>query len=296
MPPQRHKTERHLPVLQDAGVEALLPQLVEAPALRAAGPGRGGAAEAQGLRPLVDVAQGQVGKAAGGDVLPRHGAIDRLLTKFPVEDADVDEAILRGGEAPEEPRLLGGRGEGRPVDHGSQRPQGDAFHLGRPEDMDVPRPVPGVGALRPEGIVVARREENRHRHLRQGLLHGLHRFGVGLSVKEIAGEQHEIRLPGPNGLRQSPHELPLLPPALRRLLRRQGGKGAVQVEVRRVDEFQHRIPPQFCSSGRQPLQTSTQAVKPLEQRSSSSQLISMALLALPAAGKTVANRRREISR
>ena len=244
----------------------------------------------------MDVAQGQIGKAAGGDVLPGHGIIDRLLTKLPVEDAEVDETVLRGGEAPEEPRLLGGCGEGRPVDHGSQRPQEDALHLGRPEKMNVPRPVPGVGALRPEGIVVARGQEDRYRHGGQGLLHSLRRLRVDPAVKEVAGEQHEIRPPGPNGLRQSPHELPLLPAALCRLLRRQGGKGAVQMEVRRVDEFQHRIPPQFCSSGRQPLQTSTQAVKPLEQRSSSSQLISMALLALPAAGKTVAKRRREISR
>ena len=52
---------------------------------------------------------------------------------------------------------------------------------------------------------------------------------------------------------------------------------------------------QPCSSGRHALHTSTQAVKLEEYFSSSSQVISTALLALPAAGNTVANRRRDSS-
>ena len=40
-------------------------------------------------------------------------------------------------------------------------------------------------------------------------------------------------------VRQPEGQLPALPPPLRRPPGRKGGKGAVQMEVRRVDEFQH---------------------------------------------------------
>jgi len=77
----------------------------------------------------------------------------------------------------------------------------------------------------------------------------------------------------------------------RRLSGRQGAEGAVQVEVRAVQKPDHP-----CSSGRQPLHTSTHAAKLEAYRSSSSQVISTALLLLPAAGNTVSNRFMDTSR
>ena len=73
-------------------IEALLPQLVKAPPLRAAGPGADrGPPKRPGLRPPVDVAQGQVSQAAGGNLLFADGVVpasDGL--HLPVEQADVD--------------------------------------------------------------------------------------------------------------------------------------------------------------------------------------------------------------
>ena len=63
-----------------------------------------------------------------------------------------------------------------------------------------------------------------------------------------------------------------------------------------ISEIRRPASPHACSSGRQPLQTSTHSTKLEEYFSSSSQVISMALLLLPAAGNTVSNRFRETSR
>ena len=83
----------------------------------------------------------------------------------------------------------------------------------------------------------------------------------------------------------------------RRLPGGQGGKSTVQMKIRPMNEFQHRLPLYASfSTGRQPLATSIHATKLEEYFSSSSQVSSMALLLLPAAGNTVSNRFREISR
>lgn len=63
-----------------------------------------------------------------------------------------------------------------------------------------------------------------------------------------------------------------------------------------VSPSSRRIGPRYCAGSCHPLQTSIHPLKFEQQRSSSSQVSSMALAALPAAGNTVLNRRSDSSR
>ena len=87
-------------------------------------------------------------------------------------------------------------------------------------------------------VVVARREEHRHGHVRQRLRQRPDGFRIHpLPVEQVAGEEDQIDLlvfgqPG-----QPWGDLPQLPAALGALFRRQAGQGGVQMKIRRVEQF-----------------------------------------------------------
>ena len=248
----------------------------------------------------MDVPQGQVRKAAGGDLLPADGIVpDLRRVDLPVEQTDMDFAVRRGGKAGQEALRLFRPGKGPAVDHqvflrprhGRQAWLGENMHVFRP----LHRQVGAAGAV---PVMVAGGNIDLGVHLTQGGGKTLRRVPVSRrAVEQVSCQQHQLHAVLIGVVGKAHRQFPALPAAVRRLLRRQSGKGTVQVEVRRVNEFQHSPLPQFSfSSGRQPLVTSTQATKLEEYFSSSSQVISMALLLLPAAGNTVSNRFRETSR
>ena len=114
----------------------------------------------------------------------------------------------------------------------------------------------------------------------------------GIAVKQIAGQQHQLYVVVVGPVHQTLYALPALGTALASLLRCQGAEGTVQMEVPGVQNAHHHP-----SSSCQPLHTSTHWTKFFpQQRSSSSQVSSMALAALPTAGNTVSNRFRDTSR
>ena len=295
MPGKGHKGQGDPPVIGDRPlVKPLLPQLVEAPALRAAGPGADRPPQRQGLRPLVYVAQGQIVQAAGRHFLPPEGVVPALRpVQLPVEQADVDFSVRRGGEPRQQALRLLLPGKGGAVDHQPQLRRLRRRQGVLPEHMDVLRPgrrLPGTAGAVP--VVVAGGDEHPGLHPAQGGGELLPRLPEGAgAVEQVPRQQHQADAPFIGVVRQTEQQLPALPAALRRPPVRQGAEGAVQVEVRGVEEADHA-----CSSGRQPLHTSTHSTKLEAYRSSSSQVISTALLLLPAAGNTVSNRFRDTSR
>ena len=84
-------------------------------------------------------------------------------------------------------------GEGRAVDAALKLPDGVGGDLGMTEQVDIVRPdflCPGTA--RPVGIVVARRQEHRHRHPFQSPVYCFVSLaGIG-SVKDIACQQNKI--------------------------------------------------------------------------------------------------------
>ena len=72
----------------------------------------------------------------------------------------------------------------------------------------------------------------------QGGGQGLGGLPVGLpGVQQIAGEKDQVGPPLDGGVGQPVQQLPLFPPALPGLLRRQSGKGGVQVEVGGMEDM-----------------------------------------------------------
>ena len=112
MPGEGHKGQRDGPVIRGGPlVKALLPQLVEPPALRTPRPGADRPPQRQRLRPPVDMAQGQIRKPAGRGLLPP----DRVIplpgaVQLPVEQAEVELSVRRGGEARQKALRLFGSG------------------------------------------------------------------------------------------------------------------------------------------------------------------------------------------
>ena len=74
----------------------------------------------------------------------------------------------------------------------------------------------------------------------QGPGQGLGGLPIGPpAVQQVARQQQQVGLPLPGQPGQTVQQFPLLLPPGGRLLRRQAGKGAVQMQVRPVDQFDH---------------------------------------------------------
>ena len=86
---------RHLSRLGVEEQHALLPRLVKAPALGTAGIGPGGPPRPLQAAVLVDVAQGQIVQAAGGDLLLGDGAVAAAGGRVPVETGQRQPSVLR---------------------------------------------------------------------------------------------------------------------------------------------------------------------------------------------------------
>ena len=208
-------------------------------------------------------------------------------------------AVFRRCKAGEKAVGLFGSGKGRAVEyqtllrprHGLQMRLGKNMHVVRP----LHRQVRTAGAV---PVVVAGGDVDLCCHLPQRGGEAFRRVPVGRrAVKEVACQQHQLNAVLIDVVGKALGQLPAFPAAGRRLPGGQGGKSTVQMKIRPMNEFQHRLPLYASfSTGRQPLATSIHATKLEEYFSSSSQVSSMALLLLPAAGNTVSNRFREISR
>ena len=225
-----------------AGQHALVPQLVKAPALGAAGIGIGDGARPQDAAGGVDMAQGHIIHAGGGKLLRGDGIVAAAGGQVPVEDHEAGESrILLGPEAGQQGPLAHRGGEGPAVDRAAQA--GELHPLHAPgEDADVVRPADrGVrGGGGPE-VVVARGDEHRDVQAAQGPGQGLGSLVKGgAAVEQVAGQQQQVGPPVPGQVGQPVQQLPLLRPALGGLVLRQGTEGGVQMEVGRVYNGQHR--------------------------------------------------------
>ena len=191
----------------------------------------------------MDVAQGQIVQAAGGDLLLGDGAVAAAGGRVPVETGQRQPSVLRRLKAGQGGvRLVGGT-EGPAIDGAVELGQVHPLHSGRSEDVDVVRPLQGGvhrgGAI---AVVVARGQEHRAGDAAQCLGEGLGRLPIdGLPVHQVAGQQHQVGLLLPGQLGQAGQQVPLLPPPLGRPLRAEAGKGAVQMEVRPVNDVQHGL-------------------------------------------------------
>ena len=170
----------------------------------------------------------------------------------------------------------------------------DGLHPVLREDMHVVGPQrAGVGTAGRVGVVVAGGDD--HLPLKAAQSAGQQLGGVAaevVAIEQVACQQQELHAVVIGPVHHALRHAAALGTALAGLLRRQGAEGAVQMEVSGVKDADHH-----ASSGCQPLQTSTHWVKFLpQQRSSSSQVSSMALAALPTAGNTVSKRFRDTSR
>ena len=97
---QRHEFLLHSAVVPDRDPQAaLVPQLVEAPPLGAAGVGPEGLSRPPEARPGVDVPEGQIGQARSGDLLRPDGAVAPPALHIPVEDPQVEPSVRRGDKA-----------------------------------------------------------------------------------------------------------------------------------------------------------------------------------------------------
>ena len=190
----------------------------------------------------MDVSQGQVGQAAGGDVLQGDGAVASLPLHVPMEGHQVDAPVPWGGKA-HQGRAVGlGGGKGRAVHHAVEAGQLHPLHRHGGKDMYVVRPRrAGVHRTGAVAVMVARGDEHRGGDAPQGPGQGLYGLLVGLAaVQQVSGEQHHVRPPLLRQPGQPVQQLPLLGPAGPGLVRGQGGKRGVQVEIRPVDDCQHR--------------------------------------------------------
>ena len=226
--------------------DALLPGLVKAPALGAAGVGPEGRPLPLQAAALVDVAQSQVVQAAAGDGGPGDGGVVLPAVHLPVEDGQLHPAL--GGLGPEAGQGVVppvGGGEGAPPDGAPQVGEFHSLEVLCRKNMYVVRPVQGgVQGLGAEKVVVARGDEHRTGDLPQVPGQGLGGLPVGLPpVQQVAGQEHQVRPPLRRQPGQAAGQLPLLPAPLGGLLGRQAGEGAVQVEVSPVDQFYHGARP-----------------------------------------------------
>ena len=118
--------------------DALLPGLVEAPALRAAGPGVPGRAGAQEAAGLVDVAEGGVVDAALGQLLLADGVVGGVgPADLAVQAQEIEHALLPGRAEVLQQRAGVFLGEGRAVDAHAEVPEREALDLVFGEDAHV---------------------------------------------------------------------------------------------------------------------------------------------------------------
>ena len=189
----------------------------------------------------MDVAEGDIVKAARGELLLRNGVVGGVgpAAHLAVQHEDIAKPLaLRHREAPQHGAAALFQ-KGRAAHPHTECGQRHAADLMLPEDADVPGQLePGPGGFRRIIIVVSRGDEHRHAHPREAageLLPGL--VIAVVAVEQIAREQHELDLLLLGKLRKSPQKLPLLRPPEGGLVRGQALKGGVEMQVRRVEYF-----------------------------------------------------------
>lgn len=95
-----------------------------------------------------------------------------------------------------------------------------------------------VRAVRPHGIMVARGDKNLRRAFGQGLAQLVDGIAIDCAgIKEIPGQQHQAAARPAAEAGEKLQQLAGLQAARRRLLRRQPGKGRIQMQVRRVQQL-----------------------------------------------------------
>ena len=162
-----------------------------------------------------------------------------------------NDVILRRAEAFQKRRLID-RGEARAVNTAAEL--GDLLLRDRvrSKNMYILRPLRReIGASAPQAVVIAGGDEHAPTEGRQRRPKCLKGFGIDRrAVEQIAREKHQIALLGIGKLRDL-RELPalLLPPRTR-LGRGQVAERRIQMQIRRVQKFNHIHPPfPPCGSG-----------------------------------------------
>ena len=182
--------------------------------------------------------------AARGKLLLRDRIVGGArFADLPVQAEQLPDAgLLRGAEIREQGGGAPAR-EGRAVDAGIQLRQDDGAHGVLGKDVDVlGHAQPRVWRAGGERVVIARRDEHRHGHAPQAgdqLLAGLEITAA--AVEQIAAEQDEIHVLGHGELRQRAEQPPLLGPADRGFSGGQRFKGGVQMQIRRMQDFQDHV-------------------------------------------------------
>ncbi len=191
----------------------------------------------------MDMAQGQVAQAGGGDIRrggrPISGAIGVAM-----QDHEMRPPVLRGVKARQGGQLpitKRGTGDGAVA-------QVQCFDLGRRENMHLAGPgIAPVRAVRPHGIMVARGDKNLRRAFGQGLAQLVDGIAIDCAgIKEIPGQQHQAAARPAAEAGEKLQQLAGLSAALGSLFWRQPGKGRIQMQVRRVqqlDRLNHRERP-----------------------------------------------------
>ena len=114
--------------------------------------------------------------------------------------------------------------------------------------MDIrPELLREIGGAGRKVIVVPGRDEHRTADGGEKRLERLERIAINSrAVKQVARQQHQV---APLGIGRERFERDaLLGAALRRLLRREGGKARIQMEIARL-QYSNHAPPPFLRSG-----------------------------------------------
>ena len=189
--------------------------------------------------------QRQILQSGLGDLLPGDRVIvAALLRGVPVEHHQVHKTVVLRPEAFQQTFTVGLQ-KGRAVDTAAQRLAGHGGNGSRFENMYVIRPgFRQVGAARAQTVVVSGRDKDLRAAGVQGIAQSVHRIPVDLpGVEQISRQQQKLAALLPAGLTQALQQASLLRPARRRLICRQTGKGAVQMQIRPVHQFNHGSSP-----------------------------------------------------
>ena len=185
----------------------------------------------------MDVAQRQIVGAALLHVLQGHGPVTAVPhTHLSVEQQDAGQPLVLRVKRTGKPGGSGGGGEGGSVYYAAVLREGEPLEPLLPEDVDVFRPQqPGIGAGGGVEVVVAGGDDGVAPEAGQRPGQLLRRLAVELvGVKEIPGQQQQLHAVVIGVVHQPVRQLAGFLTAQPGLLLRQGGKGAVQMEVRRV--------------------------------------------------------------
>ena len=217
--------------------DALLPRLVKTAALHTAGPGVRRVPGLHDAAEAVHMAERGIVHAAdrgllGGDRVIGRGGVTHLA----VDAEQLNLPLARAAPAAQQ-RRAPAVGEGRAPDAHAERGQLNGRQPILAEDMYILRKAQtGVGAVRHVIIVVAGGDEHLAAAAVEHVSQQPRRLAVGaVGIKQIAGQEEDLRAVLARKLRQRAQKRALLLPPLGRERPGQRLKGRIQMQIRRVE-------------------------------------------------------------